>query len=100
MKLDLVEEFKHLPSTLGIKNNKSHFEFLTQIIDEEVRKFPKNMQKCFHLLMISFKSKHQTRNKKNSKFKKIQELFFSNQLYKESLRELISQIKEKFNMIN
>lgn len=100
MNLDVVKEFKHLPSTLGIKNKKSHFDFLTQIINEKIREFSKELQLSFNLLMTSFKTKYQTDNVEYSKFKKIQQLFLSNQKYRESLKELIYRVKLHFNMIN
>jgi len=100
MNLDVVKEFKHLPSTLGIKNKKSHFDFLTQIIDEEVRKFPEKLQLSFNLLMTSFKTKNQSDIEDYSKFKKIQQLFLSNQKYRKSLKQLICRVKHHFNVIN
>ncbi|TXT64295.1 MAG: hypothetical protein BAJALOKI3v1_230026 [Promethearchaeota archaeon] len=100
MDLDIIHEFKHLPSTLGIQNNRTHFNFLTQIIDEEVSKFSKEIQQSFHLLMTSFKTKYQSTQNENSPFRKIQTLFVENKNYKNNLKVLISRVKERFNMVN
>jgi predicted chitinase len=100
MDLDIISEFKHLPSTLGIENKKTHFAFLTQIIDEEVSKFSKEMQQSFQLLMTSFKSKYRSNQNENSPFNKIQTLFVENKNYKKNLKVLLSRVKEKFNMVN
>jgi hypothetical protein len=94
--MDLIKEFKHLPSQLGIEAKKSHFVYLDSIIKKEINKYSEEMQDLFKLLMISFQS-----NMSNDpSLIEIRELFISNSYYRNNLESLINNIKISFNFIN
>lgn len=95
--MNLVEEFKHLPSSLGIQGKLAHFKFLDDIIAYEINNYSKEMQTLFKALMYSFKSNACEANKE---ILKIQDMFIMNAQYKKNLHDLIKNVKERFNMIH
>ncbi len=97
--MNIVEKFKTLPSTLGIKINKNHFKFLDSIIEKEIHKFPEDTQNLFEKLMRSFCSKRKRIMDENEKHK-IQDLFLHDRECKKRLELLYRNIREQFNSVN
>lgn len=97
--LNIIEKFKTLPSSLGIRVNKDHFEFLDIIIEKELKEFSEKTQKLFEKLMLSFSSKKMPLMNEREK-KKIQNLFLHNTKYRKSLELLYKNIREQFRFAN
>lgn len=95
-KMNIVDQFKHLPSSLGIEEISSHSGYLYSIIEKELKNLDRQMQGMLQALMISFKSNRE--HKQESK--EIQEQFLKIPHYRNQLVNIIRNIKVKFNMIN
>lgn len=95
--MNIIERFRHLPSSLGLQEKKIHFKYLDSIINQELEQYSEEMQMVFRALMFSFKSNH---NMTEEEIKKLQDLFILNPKYRKNLEVFLDNIKNRFNMIH